>query len=169
MTYLNITSQTGTGSGLARLRSANGTTFGAGNKVDWAVDEDLHGTGVCSVASGVITLPVGSYYLLEGSVGVIDVATAGANADIKHRFYDENASADIGTEAFLIAYRTNAGEQFQAFSQDDMARCWVDATSTAGSISLRQVGTSAFDTADSTGFGGRRWTGFSRCLVWRFE
>lgn len=173
MTFSKITSETATSSGLARLRSANSTVFGASNKMLWAVNEDLHGSSICSVASGVITLPVGYYYLLEASMGVIDTTTAGQNAEITLQFYNETTAASVGTKSFLIAARANVGEQFQTFSMDDASRLWVDATSGAGSVSFRQVGVSStgydFDKADQAGFGGRYVTGFSRCLVWRFD
>ncbi len=173
MTYSNVTSETATSSGLARLRSANSTVFGAGNRMDWGVNEDLHGSSICSVSTGIITLPAGYYYLLEASMGVIDTTTAGQNADITLQFYDENASASVGTQSFLIAARANVGEQYQSFSMDDASRLWVDATSVAGSVSFRQVGTSStgydFDKADQAGFGGRFITGWSRCFVWRFD
>jgi len=167
MTYLATFSETATGSGLARLRDGSSTTTGTNNKILWAVNDDLYGSSVCSVASGVITLPVGYYYLLEGST------SARSSIDVFNftmQFYDENSSAYVGTESFLSANYANVGEDFQTFSMDDASRVWVDATSTAGSISFRQKITSTnINGWDVAQVGPRNWTGYGRCLVWRFD
>ena len=167
MTYLATFSETATGSGLARLRDGSTTTTGTGNKILWATNEDLYGSSVCSVAAGVITLPVGYYYLLEGSVSArSDINTF----NLTMQFYDENASAYAGTESFLSAQLANAGEDFQTFSMDDASRLWVDATGGAGSVSFRQKVTStSIDGWDVAQVGPRNWTGYGRCLVWRFD
>ena len=166
MTYLATFSETATGSGLARLRDGSSTTTGTNNKILWATNNDLYGSSVCSVAAGVITLPVGYFYLLEGSV-----SARGSNIfNLTMQFYNENTSAYVGTESFLSAQLANAGEDFQTFSMDDASRVWVDATATAGSISFRQKVTSAFINGwDVPQLGPRNWTGYGRCLVWRFD
>lgn len=167
MTYSNEISQTATSSGLALLRDASGTTPGVGAVIQWANVDTLRGTSVCSVASGVITLPVGYYYLLEGTLGAVSNIKVW---DMHHQFYDENASAYVGTKGFMSAEIGTQGEHYDAFSMDDCARLWVDATASAASISLRQQAlvngpVVAFD----SNLNGRRWTGYSRCIVWRFD
>ena len=167
MTYSNEVHQTATSSGLAQLRDASGTTPGVGAVIQWATVDTFHGSSVCSVLSGVITLPVGYYYLLEGVLGCLSTTNVW---DMHHQFYDENASAYVGTKGYMSGDLGNAGEHLDAFSMDDCARLWVDATSGAASISLREQAlvngpVSHFDSNAN----GRRFTGYSRLLVWRFD
>ncbi|MBI05345.1 MAG: hypothetical protein CMM54_00020 [Rhodospirillaceae bacterium] len=167
MTYSNEVHQTGTSSGLAQLRDASSTTAGLNAIIQWATVDTFRGSSVCSVSSGVITLPAGYYYLLEGVVGCLSTS---AGWDAHFQFYDENASAYVGTKAYLSGDIGTEGEHYDAFSMDDCARLWVDATSSAGSISLReQAVVGPLDRFDTAGPGGRQNTGYSRCLVWRFD
>lgn len=168
MTYSNEVHQTATSSGLAQLRDASGTTPGVGAVIQWATVDTFRGSSVCSVLSGVITLPVGYYYLLEGAVGCLSSVDVW---DAHFQFYDENASAYVGTKGYLSGDIGTAGEHYDAFSMDDCARLWIDATSSAGSISLRQQSLvkGPVTNFDAAGPGGRQNTGYSRCLVWRFD
>ena len=167
MTFSNEVHQTATSSGLAILRDASGTTPGVNAVIQWAAQDTAHGSSVCSVASGVITLPVGYYYLLEGALGCLSTVAVWS---MHHQFYDENASSYVGTKGYMSANVGSAGEHYDAFSMDDCARVWIDATASAASISLReQALTGGPVTNFDSNANGRRWTGYSRCLVWRFD
>ena len=169
MTFSSQFNQTATSSGLVTLHDASATTGGLNNSFQWAQTEEHYGTSVCSVASGVITLPVGYYYLLEGSCGIYGASNI---YDLTIQFYNENTNAYVGTKGFYSGQLGNAGEHYRTFSLDDCARLWVDATSSTFNVSLKQQAASggsvtAFDQPQPAA-GSRKWVGYSRCLVWRF-
>lgn len=166
MTYSAVKNRTATGSGLLRFREASGTTVpGAGQRTKFSVTDNLHGSSVATIdAAGIITLPAGYYYLLEASFSVTSASTVD---EFYFQFYDENASAYIGTGAFMTDENGNNSDDKKLFSRDDMARVWVDATGSAGSVSFRQVNASNALTCDDSNI--RWWVGYSRCLVWRFD
>ena len=167
MSYSAVKNRTATGSGLLRFREASGTTVpGAGQRTKFSVSENLHGSSVATIdAAGIITLPAGYYYLLEASFSV--TSTSGPVGEFYFQFYDENASAYIGTSAFMTDENGNNSDDKKLFSRDDMARVWVDATSLAGSVSFQQVNASVANSVDDSNI--RWWVGYSRCLVWRFD
>ena len=166
MTFSAVRNQTATSSGLLRFREASTTTVpGAGQRTKFSVTEHLHGSNVASIAAtGIITLPVGYYYLLEASFSVTSASTVG---EFYFQFYDENSSSYVGTSAFMTDENGNNSDDKKLFSRDDMARVWVDATGGAGSVSFRQVNASPALTCDDSNI--RWWVGYSRCLVWRYD
>ena len=166
MSYSAIKNRTATSSGLLRFREGSNTTVpGAGQRTKFSVTENLHGGSIASIdASGIITLPAGFYYLLEASFSVTSASTVG---EFYFQFYDENASAYIGTSAFMTDQNGNNSDDKKLFSRDDMARTWIDATGSAGSVSFKQVNASPALTCDDSNI--RWWVGYSRCLVWRFD
>lgn len=165
MTFSNVRNRTATSSGLARLRDGSGTVFATNAKVLWSTDEDLHGSGICSISSGVITLPVGYYYLVEASMS----CASSVVDEISLQLYDENTSSYVGTESYLNCQDAANSEHARLFAKDDMSRLWVDAKSSAGSVSFRMKAPSSFYQCDVQYYGLRRRVGYSRCLVWRFD
>ena len=165
MTFSNVRNRTATSSGLARLRDGSGTVFATNAKVLWATDEDLHSSGICSISSGVITLPVGYYYLVEASMSCASTISD----EISLQLYDENASSYVGTESYLNCQDAANSEHARLFAKDDMSRLWVDAKASAGSVSFRMKAPSSFYQCDVQYYGLRRRVGYSRCLVWRVD
>lgn len=163
------------------LRFSNSTAmanFSANDKILMADTENLIGWGTATISAGVITLPVGYYYLLEGafSVGDLDGANYPQSAEIYTQFYDENAASYIGVESYQNSNIPSSGssEIGVLLSRDETARVWVDATAAAQSVSWRITSTPyPWDASDIlypiTGLSPRLWVGWTRCLVWRFK
>jgi hypothetical protein len=167
-------------SGLLRFSdsSSMNTTMTAGDKILMADTEDLIGSGVASIASGVITLPAGYYYLLQGSFSVGDQSGTyyPQSRQIYTRFYDEGGAAYIGTESYQNTNLPSSGtsEIGVLLSRDETARVWVDATGAAKSVSWRISSTTyPWDASDIlypiSGLTPRLWVGWTRCMIWRFE
>lgn len=162
MTYTTKPLKTATPSGLARLYDGSSTTPAVDGVHLWGSLENLHGSGTCTVSSGVISLPSGYKYLLQASTA--PGGSSGSYLDLHIQFYDEGSSAYIGTRGFNRGGLANEQDIYQDSSKDEAARVWVDASSSAASVSLRFPTLDGFNSIDSV----QRWNGFSRCLVWRF-
>ena len=165
MSFSAVRNKTATSSGLARLRNGISTTFATNSPITWATNEDLHSESVCSIASGVITLPVGYYYLIEASMS----CASSVPDEISLQLYNESTATYFGTESYLNCEDAANSEHARLFAKDDMSRAWVDARSTAGSVSFRMKAPSSFYQCDQLYYGLRRRVGYSRCLVWRFD
>lgn len=175
MTYANAQYAVVEPSGLLRFSDSNSTTFGNDFKILMATTEALISTGVASIAAGVITLPVGYYYLLEGSFCAGRGSGLGSanTRQIYTQFYDEGSSAYIGTQSYQNGEKGNNFEDVVPLSRDETARVWVDATASAQSVSWRmQTVASSTYTQSDTFFSKTNpelWVGYTRCLVWRFD
>ena len=163
-------------SGLARFsNSSSMASFATDDKIPMADTETLVGSSVASIAAGVITLPVGYYYLLEGALDIgRNGGVAGANTrQIYTQFYDENATSYIGTQSYQNGEKANNFEDIVLLSRDETARVWIDATASAASVSWRiqTVASSAYNASDVlySKTNPERWVGYTRCLVWRFD
>ncbi len=161
--------------GLIRFSNSSTTTFGNNNKVLMTNTENIVGTNIATISSGIITLPVGYYYLLEASLSAGDaynVSTHGTR-QIYTQFYDENSSAYIGTQSYQNGEKPNADDDSVLFSRDDTARCWIDASSSEGSVSwkMQTITNSTYDRSDVqyTQSPQQLWVGYTRCLVWRLN
>ena len=162
MSYMTKPLKSATPTGLARLYDGSSTTPSVNGVHLWGSLEDLHGSGTCTVSSGVISLPSGYKYLLQASTA--PGGSSGYYLDLHIQFYDENSSSYIGTKGFNRGGLANNQDIYQDASKDETARVWVDASSSSASVSLRFQSLNGFNSIDST----QRWNGFSRCLVWRF-
>jgi len=168
-------------SGLMRFSDSNGTpTFSAGDRIYLADSDHLSGADVATITGvGVITLPAGYYYLLEGSVSVGDTSGTSSgtlNREIYTRFYNETATAYVGTESYqnTIPANQSTDEGEVPLSRDETARCWIDATGGAVDVSWK-VTTANYNFNESDAIypnsaaPGELWVGYTRCLVWRFD
>jgi len=164
-------------SGLARFSdSSSMASFANDDKIPMATTETLVGSSVASIAAGVITLPVGYYYLLEGAldIGYNSGSVASSNTrQIYTQFYDENSTSYIGTQSYQNGEKGNNFEDIVLLSHDETARVWVDATASAASVSWRiqTVASSCYNRSDLLypKTNPERWVGYTRCLVWRFD
>lgn len=175
MSYSNSEYSVVEPSGLLRFSDSSTTVFGNNNKILMTSTENIVGTNIVSIASGVITLPIGYYYLLEGALSAGDpynASTAGTR-QIYTQFYDEDTSSYIGTKSYQNGERANSQEEEVLFSMDDNARCWIDASTSERSISWRMqtILNSTYDRSDVQYPQSPQelWVGYTRCLVWRFS
>lgn len=175
MTYLNSSHALVEPSGLLRFSDASSTSFADDNKILLGTTEHLVGSSVASIAAGDITLPVGYYYLLEGSfcAGRGSGLGAAGTRQIYTRFYNEGTTTYIGTQSYQNGEKGNNFEDLVPLSRDETARVWVDATGGAVTVSWRmQTVASSSYTQSDTFFAKTNpelWVGYTRCLVWRFD
>jgi len=167
--------------GIARFSNSSSmtTTMSAGTIIQMADTEDLVGSDVASIASGIITLPAGYYYLLQGAFSVGDGITNWypQSREIYTRFYDEVAATYIGAESYQNSNVPNTGDSEigALLARDETARVWVDATGGAKSVSWRVSATPyPYDRSDifypnNLVIPYPLWVGYTRCTVWRFD
>ncbi len=166
MTFSNKSIKTATPSGLIRLYNGSQTSVAVNNVHKWNSTEDLHGSNVCTVSSGVISLPSGYQYLLQAST--CPGASNGYYIETTFQFYNEGTSSYIGTQGFIRGGYSNNQDIYQPLSKDENARVWIDASGASVSVSLRFVALGG----DATGRNidqVTRYNGHSRCLIWRFD
>ena len=189
MTYSNQANQFSfvDPSGLLRFSDSSGTpgspasAVSSGDKILLANSEDLVGSNIATISgAGVITLPSGYYYLLEGSLSIGDssgTSFSTTNRDIYTRFYNETTASYVGTESYqnTIPPNQSTDEAEAPLSKDETARCWIDATGGAVDLSwkISNVLYSNYNQSDAiypnSAASGELWVGYTRCLVWRFD
>ena len=174
MTFSALAQNLANPSALVRYIDVSSTSPVVGNYFLWATKSDLIGTSGTSVASGVVTLPQGYYWLLEASIMSQYVGSSGSSTRIvEFEIYDDTNSATIGSLATLNNSVWSGAEPNQLYSRDECSRCWVDTTAAARDVAVRITNITGYALPGGLDFdsyaGGQPWAGQSRFFIWRFD
>ena len=116
--------------------STTDISISAGTVIPWGSEYQLQGSVSYSVASGVITLPSGYYYLLKAAPGSYGPTLT--NDIISYQLYDTISSSYIGRRGHLCWQ-----ESTFLTGGDEYAIALVDASSTAKTVDCRILSTSS--------------------------
>lgn len=177
MTYIEIGNNTHQKWESVTLLHEASTDISLSNGHIFALDDStsLHGSESFSVASGVVTLPSGSYYLLRGFVSAYYSSVPSMNAaQIEYRFYDEGASAYTGRRGFLSWQEAASSVSHPLTMGDEVAFTMIDASAASKTVSFRVVALAAAGgsyVADASAATYSVWNqaGYTRVEVWRFN
>jgi len=153
-------------SALAVCTPANNTSSAVGADVQFNAASDFFGSlaSALSFSSGVITLPSGYFYFIEGSTQTY-ATSLNSNTYCEYQWHD--GTGYIGSHGRVVQQR-NPG--LQLTGRDEKAFILVDATSGAVSVSLRIT---SVNQVYSTGLNNLTlqyvYAGMGRATIWRLD
>jgi len=153
-------------SALAVCTPANNTSSAVGADVQFNAASDFFGSLAASLSfsSGVITLPTGYFYYVEGSTQSY-ATSLNSNTYCEYKWH--NGTGYIGSHGRVVQQRN---PDLQLTGRDEKAFILVDATSGAVSVSLRitsvnQVWASGLNSTTAQYI----YAGMGRATIWRLD
>lgn len=147
---------------LTILEGSLNQSASAATTVKWGTIRNEYGSFSPSVTSaGVITLPSGYHYFLEGGVQ----ANVFSNGWLQYMFY---TTAYVGSRAHCYPY---GAQDLNWQAADEVARVMIDATSSSVDIYLHiYAGSFANNPVLNQNSGTEyEYVGFGRCVIWRLS
>ena len=146
--------------------ATNNTASAVGSDVQFSAAADFIGTLASSLSfsSGVITLPSGFWYFLEGSTQAYDTAFS-ASMFCQYQWHD--GTTGRGSHG-RVAHPPAADAQLSG--RDEKAFHLVDATGGAVSFSLRITAKNSVDTTGLNSTASQsNLAGMGRAIIWRLN
>ena len=141
-------------------------TCSAGSTIEYLNAQTQYGTWSASVSSGVITLPSGYWYFVEGTTQFYPLNSFYGNT-IETQWYDDTNSVYIGQKTHMAPQITEQDDQ--PTSRADTARALIDCTSSGIDIRCKILATSETTAINYDGHSQYIYGSFGRCVIWRLE
>ena len=119
-----------------------------------------------SIASGVITLPSGYWYFLEGTVQFYPLNDF-YNHTLESQWYDNTNSQYLGQKTFIAPQITEQDDQ--PTSRADTARALIDCTSNDIDVKCQIIATNETTNINYDGHNQYIYGSFGRCVIWRLN
>jgi hypothetical protein len=169
MTYMPSSTSNQTAANVASLtilhNSSTDIAISAGSVVPLGSSIQSHGSDSYTVSSGVITLPIGSSYLVRAALASYGPTVTGDQ--ITYQLYNTGGSAYVGRRGNLVwqeSPKLNGGDEY--------AIALIDALSSSQTIDCRVLTTSSAGfVMDPSGATHAQYTyaGRTRIEIWRFS
>lgn len=146
--------------------AANNTSSAVGSDVQFNAAADFIGSlaSLLSFSSGVITLPAGYWYFLEGSTQAYDTNFS-SSMFCQYRWHV--GASGQGTHGRVVHPPAADG---QLSGRDEKAFLFIDATAGAVSVSLRVTGKTSVDTNGLNSTASQsNLAGMGRAIIWRLD
>ena len=143
----------------------NGTCSN-GTVIEYLNPQTQFGSWTVSITNGVITLPSGYWYFLEGTTQFYPLGDF-YNHTLETQWYNETSSAYVGTKTFMAPQITEQDDQ--ATSRADTARVLIDCTSSGITISNKVLNTNSSTPLNYTLHTQEHYGSFGRCVIWRLS
>lgn len=146
--------------------AANNTASAVGSDVQFNAAADFIGSlaSLLSFSSGVITLPSGYYYFLEGSTQAYDTSFS-SSMYCQYQWHD--GSSGQGSHGRVVHPPAADG---QLTGRDEKAFLFIDATAGAVSVSLRVTGKTSVDSSGLNSTAAQSvYAGKGRAIIWRLD
>ena len=153
-------------SALCVCSANNNTASAVGSDVQFSAAADFIGSlaSLLSFSSGIITLPSGFWYFLEGSTQAYDTSFS-SSMYCQYQWHD--GTTGQGSHGRVVHPPT---ADAQLTGRDEKAFFFVDATAGAVSVSLRVTGKTSVDTTGLNSTSAQYiYAGMGRAIIWRLD